>query len=104
MTQTAQRLLAEIRKLVPHTTSRAAEIEARRRIPLESAKQLANQIFLAFVAGRQHNKIGARGAASHGRSKIRSGLRSAYAFQGLFPIIGNDRSGLLVVADRIFRA
>ena len=26
------------------------------------------------------------------------GLRSADAFQGLFPIIGNDRSGLLVVA------
>jgi hypothetical protein len=30
------------------------------------------------------------------------GLRSADAFQGLFPIIGNDRSGLLVVADRFF--
>jgi hypothetical protein len=29
------------------------------------------------------------------------GLRSADAFQGLFPIIGNDRSGLLVVADRV---
>ena len=32
------------------------------------------------------------------------GLRSADAFQGIFPIIGNDCSGLLVVADRIFRA
>src|ERR1700730_2674048 len=32
------------------------------------------------------------------------GLRSADAFQGFFPIIGNDGSGLLVVADRIFRA
>ena len=32
------------------------------------------------------------------------GLRSADAFQGIFPIIGNDCSGLVVIADRIFRA
>src|SRR3984893_2404861 len=32
------------------------------------------------------------------------GLRSVDAFQGLFPIICNDCSGLVVVADRIFRS
>ena len=29
------------------------------------------------------------------------GLRSADAFQGLFPIIGNDCSGLVVIADTL---
>jgi hypothetical protein len=33
MTHTAQRLLADIRKLAPHITSRAAEIEAGHRTP-----------------------------------------------------------------------
>jgi hypothetical protein len=33
MSQTAQRLFADIRELAPHVTSRAVEIETGRRIP-----------------------------------------------------------------------
>jgi alkylation response protein AidB-like acyl-CoA dehydrogenase len=50
MTQTAQRLLADIRKLAPHITSRAAEIEAGRRIPLDLVEALRSTgVFRMFV-------------------------------------------------------
>jgi alkylation response protein AidB-like acyl-CoA dehydrogenase len=50
MTQTAQRLLADIRELVPHVTSRAAEIETGRRIPLDLVEALRSiGVFRMFV-------------------------------------------------------
>src|SRR5258708_21540319 len=50
MTQTAQRLLADIRKLAPRVTSRAAEIEAGRRIPLDLVEALRSiGVFRMFV-------------------------------------------------------
>jgi alkylation response protein AidB-like acyl-CoA dehydrogenase len=50
MTQTAQRLLADIRELGPHITSRAAEIEAGRRIPLDLVEALRSTgVFRMFV-------------------------------------------------------
>src|SRR3981189_3103683 len=50
MTQTAQRLLADIRDLVPHVTSRAAEIETGRRIPLDLVEALRSiGVFRMFV-------------------------------------------------------
>src|SRR5258708_24287686 len=50
MTQTAQRLLADIRKLAPRVTSRAAEIEAGRRIPLDLVEALKSiGVFRMFV-------------------------------------------------------
>ncbi|HTF71957.1 MAG TPA: hypothetical protein VK638_55750 [Edaphobacter sp.] len=38
MTNTAKRLLSDIRELAPNITSRAEEIEAGRRIPLDLVK------------------------------------------------------------------
>jgi alkylation response protein AidB-like acyl-CoA dehydrogenase len=50
MTQTAQRLLADIRNLAPHITSRAAEIEAGRRIPFDLVEALRSiGVFRMFV-------------------------------------------------------
>src|SRR3977135_1162263 len=50
MTQTAQRLLADIRKLAPHVTPRAAAIEAGRRIPVDLVEQLRSTgVFRLFV-------------------------------------------------------
>jgi alkylation response protein AidB-like acyl-CoA dehydrogenase len=50
MTQTAQRLLADIRKLAPQITSRAAEIEPGRRIPLYLVEALRSiAVFRMFV-------------------------------------------------------
>src|SRR3981081_3241837 len=50
MTQTAQRLLADIRALAPHAASRAAEIEAGRRIPLDLVEALRSiGVFRMFV-------------------------------------------------------
>src|SRR4030088_3681711 len=50
MTQTAQRLLADIRELAPLVTSRAAEIEAGRRIPLDLVETLRSiGVFRMFV-------------------------------------------------------
>lgn len=50
MSQTAQRLLADIRELAPHVTSRAAEIEAGRRIPVDLVEQLRSTgVFRLFV-------------------------------------------------------
>jgi alkylation response protein AidB-like acyl-CoA dehydrogenase len=50
MTQTAQRLLADIRKLAPHITSRAAEIEAGHRTPIELVEALRSTgVFRMFV-------------------------------------------------------
>src|SRR4030088_485478 len=50
MTQTAQRLLADIRELAPLVTSRAAEIEAGRRIPPDLVKALRSMgVFRMFV-------------------------------------------------------
>jgi alkylation response protein AidB-like acyl-CoA dehydrogenase len=57
MTQTARRLLADIRKLAPHITSRAAEIEARRRIPLDLVETLRSiGVFRMFVP-RSHGGL-----------------------------------------------
>src|SRR3979490_820377 len=50
MSQTPQRLLAEIRELAPHVTSRAAEIEAGRRIPPDLVEALRSTgVFRMFV-------------------------------------------------------
>jgi alkylation response protein AidB-like acyl-CoA dehydrogenase len=50
MTQTAQRLLADIRELAPHAASRAAEIEAGRRIPPDLVEALRSiGVFRMFV-------------------------------------------------------
>src|SRR5258708_29983088 len=50
MTQTAQRLLADIRKLAPRVTSRAAEIEGGRRIPLDLVEAVRSiGVFRMFV-------------------------------------------------------
>jgi alkylation response protein AidB-like acyl-CoA dehydrogenase len=50
MSQTTQRLLAEIRELAPHVTSRAAEIEAGRRIPPDLVEALRSTgVFRMFV-------------------------------------------------------
>src|SRR5258708_37356845 len=50
MTRTAQRLLADIRELAPLVTSRAAEIEAGRRIPPDLVKALRSMgVFRMFV-------------------------------------------------------
>src|ERR1700716_3768528 len=50
MTRTAQRLLADIRELAPHVTSRAAEIEAGRRIPPDLVEALRSTgVFRMFV-------------------------------------------------------
>jgi indole-3-acetate monooxygenase len=49
-TKTAKRMLADIRKLAPRITSRAAEIEAGRRIPLDLLEELKSiGIFRMFV-------------------------------------------------------
>jgi alkylation response protein AidB-like acyl-CoA dehydrogenase len=50
MTQTAQRLLADIRELAPQVFSRAAEIEAGRRIPPDLVEALRSiGVFRMFV-------------------------------------------------------
>ena len=50
MSQTAQRLLADIRELAPHVMSRAAEIEAGRRIPTDLVEALRSTgVFRMFV-------------------------------------------------------
>jgi acyl-CoA dehydrogenase-like protein len=50
MTQTAQRLLADIRELAPQVFSRAAEIEAGRRIPPDRVEALRSiGVFRMFV-------------------------------------------------------
>jgi alkylation response protein AidB-like acyl-CoA dehydrogenase len=50
MTQTAQGLLADIRELAPHVTSRAAEIETGRRIPPDLVEALRSiGVFRMFV-------------------------------------------------------
>jgi alkylation response protein AidB-like acyl-CoA dehydrogenase len=50
MSQTAQRLLADIRELAPHIISRAAEIEAGRRIPPDLVEALRSMgVFRMFV-------------------------------------------------------
>src|SRR3982074_2040902 len=50
MSQTAQRLLADIRELAPHVTARAAGIEARRRIPPDLVETLRSiGVFRMFV-------------------------------------------------------
>src|SRR3979411_671437 len=50
MSQTAQRLLADIRELAPHVTARAAEIEAGRRIPSDLVEALRSTgVFRMFV-------------------------------------------------------
>src|ERR1700704_3400406 len=50
MTRTAQRLLADIRELAPHVTSRAAEIESGRRIPTDLVEALRSTgVFRMFV-------------------------------------------------------
>jgi len=50
MSQTAQRLLADIRELAPHISSRAAEIETGRRIPLDLVEALRSiGVFRMFV-------------------------------------------------------
>src|SRR4030081_3132278 len=50
MSQTAQRLLADIRELAPHVPSRAAEIETERRIPLDLVEALRSiGVFRMFV-------------------------------------------------------
>jgi alkylation response protein AidB-like acyl-CoA dehydrogenase len=50
MTSTAKCLLADIRKLAPHITSRAAEIEAERRIPIDLVQTLRSiGVFRIFV-------------------------------------------------------
>src|SRR3979490_3438018 len=57
MSQTAQRLLADIRELAPHVTSRAAEIEAGRRIPVDLVEQLRSTgVFRLFVP-RSHGGL-----------------------------------------------
>src|SRR6267143_4714932 len=54
MTRTAQRLLADIRELAPHVTSRAAEIEAGRRIPTDLGEALRSTgVFRMFVPQSQ---------------------------------------------------
>src|SRR3981081_2021688 len=58
MSQTTQRLLAEIRELAPHVTSRAAEIEAGRRIPPDLVEALRSTgVFRMFVPQR-HGGLG----------------------------------------------
>jgi alkylation response protein AidB-like acyl-CoA dehydrogenase len=53
MSQTTQRLLADIRELAPHVTSRAAEIEAGRRIPPDLVQALRSTgVFRMFVPQR----------------------------------------------------
>jgi indole-3-acetate monooxygenase len=50
MTQSTERLLADIRKLAPDITSRAPEIEARRRIPPDLVEALRSiGVFRMFV-------------------------------------------------------
>src|ERR1700733_6346716 len=50
MTQTAQRLLADIRELAAHVASRAAEIEAERCIPPDLVEALRSiGVFRMFV-------------------------------------------------------
>ena len=50
MSQTAQRLLADIREWAPSVASRAAEIEAARRIPLDLVETLRSiGVFRMFV-------------------------------------------------------
>src|SRR4030088_851928 len=50
MSQTTQRLLADIRELAPHVTARAAEIEAGRRIRSDLVEALRSTgVFRMFV-------------------------------------------------------
>jgi alkylation response protein AidB-like acyl-CoA dehydrogenase len=50
MTEVAKRLLADIRQLAPNITSRIAEIEADRRIPLDLVDALRSiGVFRMFV-------------------------------------------------------
>jgi alkylation response protein AidB-like acyl-CoA dehydrogenase len=50
MSQTAQRLLADIRELAPHVAARATEIEAGRRIPPDLVEALRSiGVFRMFV-------------------------------------------------------
>jgi alkylation response protein AidB-like acyl-CoA dehydrogenase len=57
MIQTAQRLLADIRKLAPHITSRAAEIEAGRRIPLDLVEALRSIGVFRMFAPQRHGGL-----------------------------------------------
>src|SRR5712672_2113520 len=57
MSQTAQRLLANIRELVPHVTSRAAEIEAGRRIPLDLVETLRSIGVFRMFAPQSHGGL-----------------------------------------------
>ena len=57
MTNTAERLLADIRELAPVITARAAEIEAGRRIPPDLVEALRSiGVFRMFVP-RSHGGL-----------------------------------------------
>src|ERR1700704_7175077 len=57
MSQTAQRLLADIRELAPHVTSRAAEIEDARRIPLDLVEALRSIGVFRMFAPQSHGGL-----------------------------------------------
>src|ERR1700704_1959556 len=57
MSQTAQRLLANIRELAPHVTSRAAEIETGRRIPLDLVEALRSSGVFRMFAPQSHGGL-----------------------------------------------
>src|SRR3981189_1936773 len=57
MTWTAQRLLADIRELAPHVTSRAAEVEAGRRIPIDLVEVLGSPCGCSTVAPTRHGGL-----------------------------------------------
>jgi indole-3-acetate monooxygenase len=57
MTQTVQRLLADIRKLEPHITSRAAEIEVGRRIPLDLVEALKSIGVVRMFVPQSHGGL-----------------------------------------------
>jgi hypothetical protein len=90
MTNTAKRLLSDIRDLVPDISSRAAEIEAGRRIPLDLVAMLRSiGVFRNFVpqslGGLELNLPAAleifaalcRNIAAHKRSMAIRSMRSS---------------------------
>src|SRR4030088_503777 len=105
MSQTAQRLLADIRELAPHVTSRAAEIETGRRIPLDLVEALRSiGVFRMFVP-QSHGGlelelpsalevIGALGRLARRFARLGRDDRRRVRHLRALPPAGNLRSGL----------
>jgi hypothetical protein len=66
MTNTAKRLLADIRELAPDISSRAAEIEAGRRIPPDLVEALRSICVFRMFVPSEPRRAGARSADGAG--------------------------------------